>query len=62
MTLIFKECGKRSKPLEDEFVVALDARTKRVILYNKKLKNPGKIDIPMVGKRLNDLIVFITLS
>lgn len=51
MTLIFKECGKRSKPLEDEFVVALDARTKRVILYNKKLKNPGKIDIPMVGKR-----------
>lgn len=61
MTLIFKECGKRSKPLEDEFAVALDARTKRVILYNKKLKNPGKIDIPMVGKCLNELMFFITL-
>lgn len=53
MTLIFKECGKRWKAPEDNFTVAIDSRTNRVLLYNKKMKNPGKINIPMVGKLIN---------
>ncbi|XP_046672757.1 translation initiation factor eIF-2B subunit epsilon [Homalodisca vitripennis] len=47
MTLIFKECGRRWKAPEDDFTVALDSKTSRILLYSKKSRSQGKIDIPM---------------
>ncbi|XP_054276313.1 translation initiation factor eIF-2B subunit epsilon-like [Macrosteles quadrilineatus] len=47
MTLIFKEHGHRSTATEDDFTVALNTKTNRVLLYSKKSRNPRKIEIPM---------------
>uniref|UniRef100_A0A1B6KND8 Translation initiation factor eIF2B subunit epsilon n=1 Tax=Graphocephala atropunctata TaxID=36148 RepID=A0A1B6KND8_9HEMI len=47
MTLIFKECGRRWKAPEDDFTVALDSKTNRILLYSKKSRSQGKINIPM---------------
>lgn len=48
MTLLYKECGKKSRTEDDEVYLAIDKDTSQLLLHQRCSRETSKITLPVV--------------